>query len=138
MEDLCLSFSEMSAESHSVWEKGEQSLIYPIMYIEIKSKKYFIFNLLPCYLLNYMCMENSETSIALLSVFFALFLETNISWVFPLLFSQYRKIINVILTRVFGIPFSLYGLPQQGGWDFSEEGTSTGGSRLQQMQMPIS
>lgn len=34
---------------------------FPLMYIEINSKKFFIFNLSPCYLLNYMCMENLET-----------------------------------------------------------------------------
>lgn len=117
---------------------GAMLNIFPVTYIEIKSKKYFTFNLSTCYLLNYMCMENLEISFALLSVVFLLFLETNISWVFPFLFFQYKKITNVILTTIFVVPFSLYSLPQLGGWDFSEEGTSTGGSRLQQMQIPSS
>lgn len=43
--------------------------MFPLMYIEIKSKKYFIFNLSPCYLLNYMCIENTDTSSATSSVF---------------------------------------------------------------------
>lgn len=46
MKDLCLSFSEMSEERHSVWEKEEQTLIFFL----------FRFNLSPCCLLNYMCM----------------------------------------------------------------------------------
>lgn len=74
--------------------------MFPLMYIEIKSKKYFRFNLSPCYLLNHICMENLETSSAPLSVFLPFFLETDLSWVFPLFFAQHKEINNVNLTTV--------------------------------------
>lgn len=35
--------------------------MFPGLYIEIRSNKYFIFILLPYWLQNYMCMENVET-----------------------------------------------------------------------------
>jgi len=103
----------MSEERHSVQEKGEQHLICCFLCI-LKLN----FHLSPCYLLNYMCMENLQTSSAPLSVFLPFFLETNISWVFPLLFPQYKEIINITFTA-FLVPLFLYKVYISSGGRFS-------------------
>lgn len=56
IKDLCLSFSEMSEERHSVQEKGEQRLLcflLRILKLNLESILYLIYHLL-----NYICMEN--------------------------------------------------------------------------------
>lgn len=63
-------------------------------------------------------MENLEVSSTPLSVFLPFFLETNMSWVFLLLFPQYKEITNVTLT-MFSVPLFLYNIYISCGGEFS-------------------
>lgn len=94
-----------------LYEKGGATLnMFPLLCIEIKPNKYFVFILSLYCLLNYMCMENLET-FATLDVSF---LSSQKLTVFLLLFPHHRKITNAILTTFWCLIFVIRFTTTQG------------------------